>query len=46
MLLISGAVPGSKGGYVVIRPAKKKESLVQDLKAKEAPAEAEETSDS
>ena len=46
VLLISGAVPGSKGGYVVIRPAKKKESLVQDLKAKEAPAEAEETSDS
>jgi len=24
VLLISGAVPGSKGGYVVIRPAKKK----------------------
>ena len=46
VLLISGAVPGSKGGYVVIRPAKKKESPVQDLKAKEAPAEAEETSES
>ncbi|MAS95927.1 MAG: 50S ribosomal protein L3 [Verrucomicrobiales bacterium] len=39
VLLISGAVPGSKGGYVVIRPAKKKEGPVQDLKAKEAPAE-------
>ena len=46
VLLISGAVPGSKGGYVVIRPAKKKEGPVQDLKAKEAPAEAEETSES
>ncbi|MEM9282548.1 MAG: 50S ribosomal protein L3 [Verrucomicrobiota bacterium] len=43
VLLISGAVPGSKGGYVVIRPAKKKEAPVQDLKAKEAPAEVEET---
>lgn len=39
VLLISGAVPGSKGGYVVIRPAKKKEGPVQDLKAKDAPAE-------
>ena len=44
VLLISGAVPGSKGGYVVIRPAKKKEGPVQDLKAKEAPAEAAEES--
>ena len=42
VLLISGAVPGSKGGYVVIRPAKKKEGPIQDLKAKEAPAEVEE----
>lgn len=46
VLLISGAVPGSKGGYVVIRPAKKKEGPVQDFKAKEAPAEAEESSES
>ena len=49
VLLISGAVPGSKGGYVVIRPAKKKEGPVQDLKAKEAkeaPAEAEGSSES
>ena len=46
VLLVSGAVPGSKGGYVVIRPAKKKEGPVRDLKAKEAPAKAEETSES
>ena len=42
VILISGAVPGSKGGYVVIRPAIKHETPVQDLKAKEAPAEAAE----
>jgi len=43
VILISGAVPGSKGGYVVIRPAVKHEAPVQDLKAKEeAPAESEE----
>ena len=39
VLLISGAVPGAKGGYVIIRPAKKKDGPVQDLKAKEKPAE-------
>lgn len=33
VLLISGAVPGAKGGYLVIRPAVKKERSVQDLKA-------------
>lgn len=41
VILISGAVPGSKGGYVVIRPAVKHEAPGQDLKAKEAPAEEE-----
>ena len=41
VLLVSGAVPGSKGGYVVIRPAIKHGAPVQDLKAKEAPAEEE-----
>jgi len=47
VLLVSGAVPGSKGGYVVIRPAKKRDGPVQDLTAKEAePEEAEETSES
>jgi len=35
VLLISGAVPGAKGGYVVVRPAVKKEAPAQDLKAKE-----------
>ena len=34
VLLVSGAVPGSKGGYVVIRPAVKKEKPVQDLTPK------------
>jgi large subunit ribosomal protein L3 len=38
VLLVSGAVPGSNGGYVVIRPAKKKEGPVQNLKAGAAPA--------
>lgn len=38
VLLVSGAVPGSKGGYVVIRPAKKKEAPVRDLSADAAPA--------
>jgi len=33
VLLISGAIPGAKGGYVVIRPAVKKEQPVQDLQA-------------
>ncbi len=41
VILISGAVPGSKGGYVVIRPAIKHDAPVQDLKAKEATAEGE-----
>jgi len=42
VILISGAVPGAKGGYVVIRPAKKKEAPVRNLKAAakaEAPVE-------
>jgi len=26
VILVSGAVPGAKGGYVIIRPAKKKNS--------------------
>ena len=43
VLLISGAVPGAKGGYVIIRPAKKKEGPVQDLSQKAAPAPAAET---
>ncbi len=34
VILVSGAVPGAKGGYVIIRPAKKKEGPAQDLKAK------------
>jgi large subunit ribosomal protein L3 len=40
VILISGAVPGAKGGYVVIRPAIKHEAPVQDFSKKEAPAEA------
>ena len=39
VLLVSGSVPGAKGGYIVIRPAIKKEGPVRDLKAKDAPAE-------
>lgn len=40
VILVSGAVPGARGGYVVIRPAKKKEGPAQDFKAKEpAPTE-------
>jgi large subunit ribosomal protein L3 len=27
VILVSGAVPGSNGSYVVLRPAKKKEDL-------------------
>lgn len=46
VILVSGAVPGANGGYVVIRPAKKKEGPVQNLKAGAAkaaePAAAEE----
>ncbi len=34
VILVSGAVPGAKGGYVVIRPSKKKEAPVRDFKAK------------
>jgi large subunit ribosomal protein L3 len=51
VILVSGAVPGARGGYVVIRPAKKNEGPAQDFKAKdpapaeEAPAEAAETQD-
>ena len=33
VILVSGAVPGARGGYVVIRPAKKKEGPVRNLKA-------------
>jgi ribosomal protein L3 len=40
VILVSGAVPGAKGGYVVIRPAKKKEGPVRDLKTGSAPAPA------
>ena len=29
VILVSGAVPGSKGSYVVVRPAKKKPSPAQ-----------------
>jgi large subunit ribosomal protein L3 len=43
VILVSGAVPGAKGGYVVIRPAKKKEGPVRDLKTGAAPAAAEAT---
>lgn len=44
VLLISGAVPGAKGGYVIIRPGIKHEQPVQDFtKKEEAPAEPEET---
>jgi len=39
VILVSGAVPGSKGGYVLIRPAIKKDAPVQDFSAKAAPAE-------
>jgi len=38
VLLISGAVPGAKGGYVIIRPAIKREQPVQDFSKKEEPA--------
>ena len=41
VILVSGAVPGAKGGYVVIRPAVKHDTPVQDLKAKEQPASEE-----
>ncbi len=46
VILISGAVPGAKGGYLVIRPAVKHEHAPQDLtpKQKEEPA-AEEASE-
>ena len=42
VILVSGAVPGAKGGYVVIRPAVKKEQPVQDLKGEPEPEEKEE----
>lgn len=42
VLLISGAVPGAKGGYVVIRPAVKKECAPQDLTKKQKEESAEE----
>ncbi|MCB1064403.1 MAG: 50S ribosomal protein L3 [Verrucomicrobiae bacterium] len=40
VILISGAVPGSKGGYVIIRPAKKKDQPVRDFKSKGGAEEA------
>ena len=44
VLLISGAVPGAKNGYVIIRPATKHAAPDQKLKAGErAPAETEAT---
>ena len=50
VILVSGAVPGAIGGYVVIRPAKKKEGPVQNFKAGAAkaaePAAAVETTES
>ena len=39
VLLVSGAVPGSKGGYVIIRPAVKHPAPDQKLKAGGAPVE-------
>lgn len=45
VILISGAVPGAKGGYVVIRPAIKKENPAQDFSAKAAPAESEDSAE-
>lgn len=33
VILVSGAVPGAKGGYVIIRPSKKKEGPAQNLKS-------------
>lgn len=33
VILVSGAVPGAKGGYVVIRPAKKKDAPAQNSNA-------------
>ena len=38
VILISGAIPGAKGGYVVIRPAVKKALAPQDLSKSAAPA--------
>lgn len=38
VLLISGAIPGSKGSYVVIRPAVKHPAPDQKLKASDAPS--------
>jgi large subunit ribosomal protein L3 len=46
VLLVSGSVPGARGGYIVIRPAIKKEGPVRDLKAKEAPAENSDSAES
>ncbi|MEM1442225.1 MAG: 50S ribosomal protein L3 [Verrucomicrobiota bacterium] len=44
VILISGAVPGSKGGYVMIRPAIKHEAPVQNFVKKDAPEAAAEES--
>jgi large subunit ribosomal protein L3 len=46
VLLVSGSVPGARGGYIVIRPAIKKEGPVRDLKAKGAPAENSDSAES
>lgn len=40
VILVSGAVPGAKGGYIVIRPAVKHEAPVQIFGKREAPKEA------
>ena len=40
VILISGAIPGAKGGYVIVRPAIKKDHPAQDFSAP-APAEDE-----
>ncbi len=38
VLLVSGAIPGAKGGYVMIRPAVKHPAPEQKLKASDAPS--------
>ncbi|MDF1825903.1 MAG: 50S ribosomal protein L3 [Verrucomicrobiales bacterium] len=42
VILVSGAVPGAKGGYVVIRPAIKHDAPVQTFEAKATTEEASE----
>ncbi|MDF1751751.1 MAG: 50S ribosomal protein L3 [Verrucomicrobiales bacterium] len=45
VILVSGAVPGAKGGYVVIRPAVKKDCPPQDLTKKAKAEEAGEAAE-